>query len=185
MGALIALIPSLLSLLGNFIPSLKDYANYKQQELQAQQTYQLALLQAQITQAQAEVAADSADLRDRLASTSSSFKQTTFWLIWIPVLFTMMCPQKAAVMWQNFSTIPPMFQWLYMGMYASIWGFPIARGGYGALTDLLSMRWDKQISKAAVDRKAIFETLKVAGIFNGTQQQVNDINKAIDAGTKG
>lgn len=182
MGAILALIPSLLSLVGNFIPSLKDYANYKQQEMQYQQQYQLALLQAQTAQATAQIQADNADLTVRLGATSQSFKQITFWLVWGPVLYTMFFPSKAEVMWHNFNTIPEVFQWLYMGMYASIWGFPIARGGYGALTDLLSMRWDKKIEHAAVNKKVVFDVLKSVGIFKGSQSEVSAIDKAIDAG---
>lgn len=183
MGALAALLPSLFSLLGNFIPSLKDYAAYKQQQLQYQQQYQLALLQAQAAQATQQITADSQDLQYRLNATTPTFKQITFWLVWVPVLYSMFFPVQAQAMWHNFELIPEMFQWLYMGMYASIWGFPLAKGSYGAITDLLMSRWDKKIEHASVNYKVIFDTLKQLGVFTSySQEQVDKIQQAIQAG---
>lgn len=175
----------LLSLIGQFVPSIKSYVDYKAQALQYDRDYKLALLQAQAAQTTAQLQADSADLRSRLEATSSSFKQTTFWLLWVPVFSTIIFPKRAQEMWNNFNLIPQMFQWLFMSVYASIWGIPVVKNGFGSITDLLTMRWDKKIEKAAVDRKAVFDVLKKTGVFKGSANEVVAIDRALDAGEGG
>lgn len=185
LGALLALVPSLLSLLGNFIPSLKDYATYKQQELQFQQQYQLALLQAQTAQATAQVQADGAGMTATIQATTQSFKQNTFWLFFgCPVIFSILMPSSAAAMWHNFSLIPDDFRSLFKVIYCSVWGLPYIKGGFSQFADMLNTRWDKKIEHAAVNKKAIFDALSAAGIFKGSQTEVDAIDKAIDAGTQ-
>lgn len=174
---------ALLSLFSGLIPSIKDYVSYKQQVQQKEQDYKLALLQSQVDMAKSQAIADSNDLKSRLDATSQDFKQETFWLLWIPVVFSVIFPLKAQVMWANFSIMPEWFQWLFLSVYSSIWGIPIVKGGYGAVTDLLSARRDFKLEKERINRQAVFDSLRHDIFTQGlNQQQVEAVDRALDKG---
>ncbi len=182
MGFLTLLLP----LLAGFTQPLKDYFSYKQQMTKAEQDYKLAVLQGQTEQAKQQMVSDTADLGNRLNSTSQSFKQTTFWLLYVPIIFTIMFPSQAKEMWGNFSLVPEYFQWLFLSVYSAIWGIPIVKGGYGAITDLLQQRRDYklEVKKAQYNRKAVFDVLKTLFPKGMDQEQVNLIDKALDEGER-
>jgi hypothetical protein len=180
MGFLSALIP----LLAGLTQPLKDYFSYKQQITKAEQDYKLALLQAQAEAAKQEAISQSTDLKNRLEATTKEFKQTTFWLLYAPILFTILFPKQAAEMWGNFNLVPEYFQWLFLSVYSAIWGIPIVKGGYGAITDLLHQRREYKLEckKAQYNRKAVFDTIKALFPQGMSQQQVDLIDRALDAG---
>lgn len=179
-----ALLLALAPLLSGITQPLKDWFAYKQQVAQKEQDYKLALLQSQVEAAKSESLAQSSDLKTRLEATTMSFKQSTFWLLFIPIGYSMIFPKQAEIMWHNFSLIPDYFQWLFLSVYSSIWGIPIVKGGYGAVTDLLQTKREYKLQKAAIDRKAVFSTLTKLNLFpkGFTQEQVDVIDKALDAG---
>lgn len=179
MGFLAMLLP----LLTGSLSGIKDWFNYKQQSAKAQQDYQLATLKAQAEAAKQQSIADSADLGNRLNATSQSFKQTTFWLVWVPIALTVLFPKKAVTMWNNLSLIPEFWYWLLGSMYTAIWALP---KGYDAVDKYIDKKRDYklEVTKIKYNRKAVFDSLSDIFPKGLTQSQVAVIDKALDAGER-
>ncbi len=189
MGAfLLALVP----LLSGITQPLKDWFGYKQKEADTKQQLALATLQAQAEQAKASMESDTAQLQSRLAATTSQFKEHTFYFLLIPLLFSILLPSKAAVMWHNFDVIPEWFRTLFGAVYLTIWGIPVAssyiggifKGMGGALSGALSDHRDYKIDKIkAINEAKVFESLRKSIFTKGlTEAQVADVQAAIKAG---
>jgi hypothetical protein len=181
---MLAFLAALVPLISGFTQPLKDYFSFKQQVTQKEQEYKLAVLQSQIEITKSADIAASNDLKERLNSTSQNFKQNTFWFLCVPIVFTMIFPSKAGEMWHNFTLIPPMFQYIFQAVYCSIWGVPFIKNGYAGFTDLLQSRRDYKLEKARINRAETFKDLKNSGIFTGSQQEVELIDKVLDAGER-
>lgn len=187
MPVIFTTIISLLSSLGG---PFKEWSKFKQEELTVEREVQLATLKAQAQQMMVEAASDADELKYRLSSTTRQFKQTTFWLLYIPVVLSICLPKHAAVMWGNFSLIPQWFQWLFLAVYSSIWGIPIVKNGYGAFTDLLQSKQDHEYRveqvKANINETKVFDSLRQSIFTHGlTQQQVTAVEAALKAGQDG
>ena len=173
------LIPVLSQIFGESGP-LGQYFKIKADTISAENNYKLEVLKAQTEQVKSEVQ----QVSDRLRSTSQDFKQLTFWFICVPVVITI-CPLTsgfAVIMWHNFTLIPEWFQILFVSIYSSIWGLPIAKeylgGMFKALGNGLEARREYKLNRAA-----IFAQVKSKWFPKGmNQQQVNDLDKAIDSG---
>lgn len=163
--------------------SVKDYGSFKTQELAASREIKLAQIAAEKEQIASSNKAESDNLRVRLDSTSREFKQNTFWLLCVPVAFTILVPQKAEVMWHNFSLVPEYVQWLFLTVYSSIWGIPIVKGGYGAITDMVQSRREYKIERAnPVNEAAYAAALRDKVYPQGmTQQQWENQQAALHA----
>lgn len=171
MNFLTAIIP----LLTGITQPIKDWFQYKQDLAKADQAYKLAILNAQAEQAKQELISNTSDLQNRLGATSQEFKQGTFYPLWGVILFSVCFPKQAEVMWQNFSLIPEWFQWLFLSVYSSIWGLPIIKGGYGAITDLLQQRreYKAQITsiKYGINEDKLAQALRKKLFPSGMNQQ--------------
>lgn len=184
MGFLAALIP----LLAGITSPIKGWFAFKSRAVQLEQEVKLATIKAQAEQVVAEARNESSQVKDRLGATSREFKQTTFWLLYAIVIFSIVLPSKAEVMWHNFALMPEWFQWLFMSVYSAIWGLPIVKGGYGAITDLLQQRGDKrrnfEIEKLKVfNQTKFFDSLRHTIFKKGlTEAQVEDFKQALMAG---
>lgn len=182
LGFLIALLP----ILAGLTQPLKDWFAYKQESAKAEQDYKLAVLQTQAEQAKQQAISDSSDLGNRLSATTAGFKETTFWFLCVPIIFSVLFPSKAEVMWHNFSLVPEFFQWLFLSVYSSIWGIPIVKGGYGAITELLAsnkqFKLDKETIKAnGIDEKKLADELRRTLFTSGmTQPQWSAIKTAAE-----
>ncbi len=178
------IIPLISSLLGENGP-LGKYFKIKSDTLAAEQNYKLELLKAQTE----IVKTEAQQVSDRLNSTSQEFKQMTFWFICAPVLVTMLAPVFSATMWNNFTLIPEWFQILFVSVYSSIWGLPIAKeylgGMFKSLGSAIEARRDFKLEKAKLNREVVFAGLRNDIFPSGmTQSQVDGINKALDLGEK-
>ncbi len=181
-----ALIPLISGLLGQNGP-LGQYFKIKSDTIAAENNYKLQMLQAQTEQAKADVQ----QVSDRLNSTSQDFKQSTFWFICVPVVVTM-CPWTsnfAATMWANFTLIPEWFQTLFVSVYCSIWGLPIAKeylgGMFKSLGNAIDAKREFKLENARINKQAFYSSLRNAPQFIGKgldQNTVDMLDKAIDAG---
>ena len=144
------ILTALLPLLAGITQPLKDWFQYKQDAAKADQAYKLAVLQSQAEQAKQQAVSDTTDLGNRLNATTQEFKQNTFKFILIPLVIQLILPKYAEVMWHNFGLMPEWYQWLIMSVYSSIWGLPVVKGGYGAITDLLQQRRDYKTQIASI-----------------------------------
>ncbi len=179
------LVPLISQLLGENGP-LGQYFKIKADTITAENNYKLEVLKAQTEQAKAEVQ----QISDRLNSTSQEFKQLTFWFICAPVLLTMFCPNFAVTMWHNFTLIPEWFQILFVSVYSSIWGLPIAKeylgGMFKSLGNAIDTRREFKLEKARINREAVFASLRSNPQFKRgiDQATVNMIDTAINEGEK-
>lgn len=177
-----ALIPLISSIFGENGP-LGQYFKSKAEQVQAEQQYRLEVLKAQIESAKTEAQ----QVSDRLGSTSQEFKQMTFWFICAPVLLTMFFPNFSTSMWNNFTLIPEWFQILFVSVYSSIWGLPIAKeylgGMFKSLGGAIEARREFKLEKARINREAVFASIRksIGGI---DQKTVDVIDDALDAGEK-
>jgi len=180
MGFLSLLLP----ILTGSLQGVKDWFSYKKETAKAEQDYKLAVLQAQAEQAKQQAMSDSTDLGNRLGATTQAFKQGSFYPLWGVILFSVCFPKQAEVMWHNFALIPDWFQWLFLSVYSAIWGLPIIKGGYGAITDLLQTRREYKIEKIkAFSEAKFFNSIKQSIFTKGvTQSQVEAFQKAIKEG---
>lgn len=176
------LAPLLLQIFGENGP-IGQFLKIKSDTAKAEQNYKLEVLKAQTAQATQQLVSDTTDLNNRLQATTQTFKQGTFYPLWGLVLFSVLCPKKAVVMWHNFDLMPQWFQWLFLSVYSAIWGLPFVKGGYGAFTELLQGSRDYKLEK--INRKAVADKLRSKWFPNGmNQQQVDDLDAAIDDGEK-
>ena len=179
------LIPLISSLLGENGP-LGKYFKLKSDTIAAEQNYRLEVLKAQTAQAETEAQ----QISDRLNSTTQTFKQSTFWFIAVPVVITM-CPWTstfAVTMWANFKLIPEWFQILFVSVYSSIWGLPIAKeylgGMFKSLGGAMESRREYKLEKARINREAVFASLRKAKGAGLDQSTVDMVENALDAGEK-
>lgn len=166
---------------------LGQYFKTKQKLEDAKNEVALARINADKELAVAQAAADSSQLTSRLSSTSQSFKQQTFWLLVVPVLFSLCFPSKAEVMWHNFGLMPDWFQTLFVSVYCSIWGIPFAEKGLGAVGNFIQGRREYKLEKLKikVNRKSVFDKIKQKWFPSGMPEQaVKDLDEALDAGEK-
>ena len=180
MGAfLLALAP----LLAGFTQPLKDWFGYKVEVAKADQELKLATLKVQAEQVIAQTQADTSQLASRLGATSQEFKQGTFYPLWAIVIFSVVFPSKAEVMWHNFALMPDWFQWLFLSLYSAIWGLPFVKGGYSIATDILQSRRDYKIDKIkAVNDAAFYKVLREKIFTKGlSNEQVDAITEALKA----
>lgn len=175
------LAPILSQIFGENGP-IGQYLKTKADQAKAAEEYKLATLNAAIEQAKT----DAKQVSDRLNSTSQYFKQSTFWFIALPVVITMFFPNFAATMWHNFTLVPEWFQILFVSVYSSIWGLPIAKeylgGMFKSLGNALDARREYKLEKARINRDAVFTSLRKLFPRGFSQSQVDEINHALDAG---
>lgn len=179
------IIPIISQLLGEKGP-LGQYFKIRSDTIAAEQTYRLETLKAQTEQAKADVQ----QVKDRLDATSQDFKQLTFWFLCVPVIVTILPFTKgfAVEMWNNFTLIPEWFQILFVSVYSSIWGLPIAKeylgGMFRSLGNAVEARRDYKLQK--YNDKIFFDIIREGVFKNGmTQDQVDVFQKALDAHRQG
>ncbi len=172
-------LTALLPLLTGSLSGIKDWFAYKQQINKADMDFKLAVLQSQAQAAQQQVISDSADLTTRMNATSQAFRQTTFWLVWVPIALTVLFPKRAIEMWSNLKLIPEFWYWLLGSMYTAIWAIP---RGYEAVDRYVDKRRDYKLEAKRLDRKVVFDTIKQIFPKGMTSDQVSIIDKALDAG---
>lgn len=174
------LIPLISQMFGEKGP-LGQYFKIKADTITAENTYRLEILKAQTEAAKADVQQTS----DRLGATSQSFKEMTFWFICIPVIVTIIpfTSGFAVTMWHNFTLIPEWFQILFVSVYSSIWGLPIAKEYLGGMFKSLG-RGIEARREYKLNRAAIFASLKQSGMFKGSEKEVSIIDSALNEGEK-
>ncbi len=134
--------------------------------------------------------------KNKLASTSSGFKYSTFILINIPVIMICLSPARGKEIFENFALIPVWYAQLYAAIYGIIWGLPVAASAmssiFVAIQQAWSIRQDKKIEKIQAigeanglntdqAKKEIFDIMKkVTGLQGYTQQQVDSITPILD-----
>jgi hypothetical protein len=119
------LIPILSQIFGENGP-IGTYFKSKMLEQQAQSEFKLAALKAQSEQITQERISETANLQTRLNSTTMEFKQGTYVFVSSIIVFSIVLPHHAALMWANFNLIPAWFSDLFKVMTLAIWGIPVA-----------------------------------------------------------
>lgn len=178
---MISIITALIPLLAGISQPLKDYFSYKAKEAEQLQQLELARIEAEKQAVISGNEAESVQMQARLSSTSREFKQSTFYLLVLPVVFSVFFPEAAAAMWENFKQIPEWFQILFVSVYSSIWGLPIAKeylgGMFRSIGNVMAAR--REYKLAQLDKKNFYDILRsVKGRV--TQKEVEVFNTVID-----
>lgn len=182
------LIPLISQLFGEKGP-LGQYFKVKSDMVAAEQTYKLELLKAQSEQAIAEATADTAQRSNYLNATTQNFRQGTFYWVSAIILYSIIFPSKAEVMWHNFSLIPEWVQYIYVAMLSVTWGLPIAKENIGLMFASvgrgIDAHRDYKLEKARINRTAVFDSLRKDMGQGVDQKTVDMIDHALDAGEQG
>lgn len=189
MGAfLLALVP----LLSGITQPLKDWFGYKQEIAATKQAVALATIKAQASQVKETLISDTVLAQVKLDATTAQFKEHTFYFLLLPLLFSILLPSQAVIMWHNFDIIPEWFRTLFGAVYLTIWGIPVASGyvsgifkGFGdAISGAVSSSRDHQIEKIkALNDAKVFDSLRKSIFTKGlTQDQVTAVQDALKAG---
>lgn len=174
-----ALLAPILSQIFGTNGPVGQFLKMKSDAQAAEQNYKIAQLNAQTKQ----VENDYNLVQVRLNSTTQEFKQQTFWFICVPVVLTM-CPWTsdfAIKMWANFALIPDWFRILFTAVYSSIWGLPLAKDYLAPMFQGVA-DYRLQVKQAKYNRKAVFDVLRQLFPKGMNQDQVNLVDRALDAG---
>jgi hypothetical protein len=162
---------------------IKDYFVQRREEKNKEHELRIAQLQAQTEQVNNAQDNETATVKYRLESTSQSFKQNTFWLLICPTVLSVTFPSKAEIMWANFDLMPQWYQYLFISVYSSIWGLPVAKDGMNAISSWMDKRRDYKLEKARINRKNFMDYLRAKLYPKGIpQNHVQIYDAAIDAG---
>ena len=177
------LIPILSQVFGENGP-IGAYFKAKMQEQKAQSDFKLAVLKAQSEQITQERISDTTDLQTRLNSTTMGFKQGTYVFVCSIIVFSIVLPQHAALMWANFGLIPAWFSDLFKVMTLAIWGIPVAApiigGMFHGISNAIEARREYKIRK--FNTKLMFDTIRQGLGGSIDQKNVDLINAALKAG---
>ena len=86
-------------------------------------------------------------------------------------------------MWTNFYAIPQEFRYLFISIYSVIWGLPIADEYIGKIFGAVGrgIEAKRQYKIKKYNAKAAFDTLREIFKKGYTSEQVEVINKALEA----
>ena len=102
----------------------------------------------------------------------------------IPFLLSMIAPEYAKVMWENFSAIPHEFKLLFFSIYGVIWGLPIAKENIGLMFASIGRAVDKR-REYKLNRAAVASKIRSAWFPKGmNQNQVEVLDEALDEGER-
>jgi hypothetical protein len=181
-----AIIPLLSGLFGENGP-LGQYFKSKAQQVQAAEEFKLAQLKSQTDCVLAQTAADTAQRSNYLNATSNGFRQGTFYWFSAIILYSIVFPDKAEVMWHNFSLIPEWVQMIYAAMLSVAWGLPVAKENIGLIFSSIGRGLDarREFRLAKINREAVFNSLRNGMFPKGMDpNQVKIVDDALDAGEK-
>ncbi len=180
------IIMTILSLIGGAITPLANWIQRKQElqaaALEAKQRIELQLLK---NEGQVE-AAEAHNSGERLKATSSTFKYITFGMWFCPFVLGQIRPAYAKIIFDNLSFMPAWYAQSCVIIMFAIWGIsvasPVVSTVFSSLGSFFQERRDHKERIAAINRGAVFDSLR-GSIKGGLSQQTVDlVNKALDAG---
>jgi len=143
-----------------------------------------AELDAKIEIAKVETTAELDIRTEELRATSSGFKQTVFWFFSSIVVYSILLPSHAQILWNNLGIVPEWFRTMYAAMVCAIWGIPIASkfvsNIFSGIGGAMSSSRDHEINKIhALNESILAEDLRKTIFKNGmSQTQWNAIVQA-------
>ena len=188
MGFLALLSPLLSGIFGENGP-VGQYFKTKAAQVQAEQEYRLAVLKSNTDSVISGNQATTDQTRDKLNATTQQFKQSTFYLLLLPMAYSVILPAHAQVLWTNFESIPVWYRTLFGAVYCTIWGIPLAAGYLGGIFSgiggVIQNSQNFRLEKARINRDAVFAKVKSEWYPKGMNQtEVNELNDALDEGEK-
>ena len=174
---MIQFFTALLPLLGGFTQPIKDFFSYKAKEAEQLRLLKLAKIEAESKAVQAQTEFDTA----RLGATSREFKQHTFYFLTLPIIFSVIFPSSAHIMWDNFNLIPEWVRYLFTFVYSAIWGLPVAKDYFGLMLKSIgkAVELRREFKLAKLEKKTFYNFLRnVKGKLS--QDDVKVMEKVID-----
>lgn len=179
MQALLALLGPIFS---GLMQPVKDYLNYKNQELAANRDLKLAQIQADKEAIISGNIADTTQRQNYLNSVTQRFRQGAIIFFMVPFCISMVMPEYAKIMWANFYDIPADFRQFFFIVYGVILGLPIAKDTLGQVVASVG-RGIAARREYKLNRAAIFAGVRSKWFPAGmNQKQVSELDAALDAG---
>ncbi len=163
---------------------ITQYAKTKADIRQKEQDYKLAVLDGNIKQVTQQIISDSSDVKNRLEATSQGFKQSQWYFFGALIVFSVLLPSKAEIMWHNLNIVPDWIQNTFVAMTLVTWGINPVKNGINWFKDTTSTalenRSNRQIAKIkAFNDAKFFESIRKS-MGNGIDQRTVDmLNKGI------
>lgn len=186
----IALLAPLFSILAGMFSKGGAFSTFfsKQADIaNASIDLQKEIVKAQVLQAEAMAKAQLEYQAAALNATMPLFKQHMFWFLSIPVIYTVVWPSHARVLWDNFRLIPDFYWSLYSAIVLTIWGIPVASNLvstiFSGFTSASSAKRQDNIELEKVSseqyKAAFFSALRAVEGHLGNKE-VTNIDKALD-----
>ncbi len=177
---------TLLSLLTGSFGAIVDWARRKQ-EIQATREENLQRLQLQALKNEGETeAAESRNSGGRLRATSAIFKYGTFFMWFYPFIIGQVRPAYAHAVFENLLAMPAWYTQSCVIIMFAIWGIsvsaPAVQTVFSSLGSFLQEKRDHKERVAAINRGVVFDSLRTQVKGGLSQEFVNAVNKALDAG---
>lgn len=181
-----ALLPLFSAIFGENGP-LGQYFATKAKQVQADEELALAKIKADTDAIVSGNQATTDQTRDKLNATTQHFKQSTFYMLVVPMAFSIFFPKHAQILWSNFELIPVWYRTLFGAVYCTIWGIPLATGYIGGIFsgigNVIQNNQDHKIEMAKINRDAVFAQVRAKWFPKGmSQSQTNDLDSALNAG---
>ena len=179
-----AILPLLSTIFSGLLQPVKDYLNYKNQELSANRELKLAQIQADKEAIISGNLADTNQRQNYLNSVTQQFRQGAIIFFMVPFCISMIAPSYAKIMWANFYDIPADFRQFFFIVYGVILGLPLAKDTVSQAVAAMGRGLDaRREYKAKINRAVVFAELINKWFPKGMNQaQVNELDKALDAG---
>lgn len=184
------LLPLLATLGGKIGDYFKQKNDLAMQKLETEHQIEVAKQQmaSDIAKAQLELN------KTIVNATGSYFKYFTFFMWFGPFMIGTVWPAKAAEIFHNLAGMPEWYVQSCMLIMFTVWGIsvsaPVVSNIFSGLGQFMADRKDAkrdfEIQKVKeLNRKAVFDTVIAKWFPNGmNQQQVNDLDQALDEGEK-
>jgi hypothetical protein len=178
------LLPVLTQLFGSSGP-LADFFQSKTAQATALQQLQLAQTNAQIQALQANDELEESLEKAKLAATTQQFKQHTFYCLVLPIVFSIFFPNQAKTLWANLNLVPTWFSQLFVMIYLTIWGIPVALSNVSSMLTSMNSFLDNQSQRkvdkiTALNKTKFYDELRTDLGGKLTTNTVTAIDKALN-----
>lgn len=168
---------------------ITQYAKAKADIRQKEQDYKLAVLDGNIKQVTQQIISDSDDVKNRLEATGQGFKQSQWYFFGALIVFSVLFPSKAEVMWHNLNIVPDWVQNTFVAMTLVTWGINPVKNGISWFKDTASTalenRANRQVAKIeAINKTKFYESIRSSMGGGIDQKTVDMLEKAINEGEK-
>lgn len=175
------LLSKLPGAVGDFFKGQQEIEKLKQE---ANRQLQLANIELSREMAKAQLEHS----KEVLRATSPWFKYFTFGMWFGPYMMQVIYPPLGQQVFDNMLGMPEWYAQSCVAIMFTVWGItvssPVISNIFQSLGSFFKARHEYKIQKASVDKKTVFESLRVLFPRGFTPEQVKVINEALDKGSE-